>query len=137
MLRRRGFLKSAFGAALAAGLSLFSSRRAQSESTGMEGYGTGHVSQKEGHAHGSMPSHTPVAWADPKISLSPPPPLMGKQMGRIHTLNVPPLGYEMDGNVKVFTLICQPVKHFLTAFIISASPNTMIRAKDGERITFL
>ena len=61
-----------------------------------------------------MMMKTPFPWADPKISISPPPPLMGKQMGQVHTLNVPPLGYAMDGKVKVFTLIAQPVKHFLT-----------------------
>ena len=59
-------------------------------------------------------AYPPVPWADPRMPLSPPPPLMGKQMGRVHTLNVPPLGYKMEGNVKVFTLIAQPVKRFLT-----------------------
>lgn len=60
-----------------------------------------------------MKMHEPVPWADPGIKLSLPPPLMGKQMGRVHTPNVSPLGYEMDGNVKVFTLIAQPVIHYL------------------------
>ena len=54
------------------------------------------------------------AWADPQIPISPPPPLTGKQMGQVHTLNVPPLGYAMEGKVKVFTLIAQPVKRYLT-----------------------
>lgn len=45
---------------------------------------------------------------------SPPPRLMGKQMGRVTTLNVPPLGYELDGDVKVFELIAQPVWHEFT-----------------------
>ena len=36
---------------------------------------------------------------------------MGKQMGKVHTLNVPPLGYERKGGVKVFTLVAQPVEH--------------------------
>jgi len=45
---------------------------------------------------------------------SPPPPLMGKQMGVVNTINVPPLGYYMDGDVKVFTLIAQPTKHVFT-----------------------
>jgi hypothetical protein len=58
--------------------------------------------------------HNLVSWADPNILISPPPKLMGKQMGKIHTLNVPPLGYEMDGEVKVFRLIAQPVRHVLT-----------------------
>lgn len=50
------------------------------------------------------------AWQNPKIKPSPPPPLMGKQMGIINTLSIPSLGYEMDGNVKVFRLIAQPVE---------------------------
>jgi hypothetical protein len=64
-----------------------------------------------GHSAKAFP---PVPWADPKIPISPPPSLMGKQMGKLHTLNVPPLGYKMDGEVKVFTLIAQPVKRFFT-----------------------
>jgi len=47
-------------------------------------------------------------------SYSPPPPLMAKQMGVVNTLNVPPLGYELDGKVKVFTLIAQPMTHVFT-----------------------
>lgn len=46
----------------------------------------------------------------PAIRISPPPPLMGKQMGVIETPGVPPLGYELDGNIKVFRLIAQPVE---------------------------
>ena len=64
-------------------------------------------------AHGQM-AYPPIPWSDPKMPISPPPRLMGKQMGQVHTLNVPPLGYEMDGNVKVFTLIAQPVKNVFT-----------------------
>ncbi|MBX3465467.1 MAG: multicopper oxidase domain-containing protein [Planctomycetes bacterium] len=51
---------------------------------------------------------------EPGRIYSPPPPLMGAQMGRVHTLNVPPLGYELDGDVKVFHLIAQPVWRELT-----------------------
>lgn len=51
---------------------------------------------------------------EPGRIYSPPPPLMGRQMGRVHTLNVPPLGYELDGRVKVFRLIAQPVRQLLT-----------------------
>ncbi len=40
--------------------------------------------------------------------------LMGKQMGTVETLGVPPLGYELDGNVKVFHLIAQPIEKYLT-----------------------
>lgn len=57
--------------------------------------------------------HQPIPWADPNIKLSPPPPLMGKQMGRVLTPNVLPLGYEIDGKVKVFTLIVQPVERYI------------------------
>ena len=64
--------------------------------------------------HSGMEEYPPVSWRDPKVPLSPPPPLTGKQMGQVHTLNVPPLGYEMDGDVKVFTLVAQPVTRFLT-----------------------
>ncbi len=62
--------------------------------------------------HG-MKMHEPIGWADPKIKVSPPPPLMGKQMGRVITPNVLPLGYERDGKVKVFTLIVQPVEYYM------------------------
>ena len=51
---------------------------------------------------------------DPNRKYSPPPLLMGKQMGRVHTLSQPPLGYRMDGNVKVFNLIAKPVKVTIT-----------------------
>lgn len=64
--------------------------------------------------HGSMSEYPLVPWRDPNMPISPPPPLMGKQMGQVHTLNVPPLGYEMDGDVKVFRLIAQPVESYLT-----------------------
>jgi len=50
------------------------------------------------------------AWANPKITPSAPPPLTGKQMGVVNTIGIAPLGYEMDGNVKVFHLIAQPVE---------------------------
>ena len=51
---------------------------------------------------------------DEHASYSPPPSVMGKQLGSVHTLNVPPLGYELDGDVKVFTLIAQPIEHVFT-----------------------
>ncbi len=52
---------------------------------------------------------------DPSIAISPPPKLMGRQMGRIQTPGIAPLGYEMDGNVKVFRLIAQPVEKDISA----------------------
>ena len=63
--------------------------------------------------HGGMAMHRAVVWADPSIVLSPPPPLMGRQMGQVVAPGVPPLGYEMDGDVKVFRIVAQPVKIFL------------------------
>jgi hypothetical protein len=113
MLKRRKFLK-AIGMALTAGISIFSTRRAFSKSEGMGAHGHKAPPQPESNTHKAMAKYPPVAWADPNISISPPPPLMGRQMGTVHTLNVPPLGYEMDGDVKVFTLIAQPVIRFFS-----------------------
>ncbi len=45
---------------------------------------------------------------------SPPPSSMGQQKGLVQTLNVSALGYELDGKVKVFTLIAQPMEHVFT-----------------------
>lgn len=113
MLKRRKFLK-AFGTALATGISVFSGRQAFSKSGGMGEHGDGTKSEPERHTQRTMAKYLPTAWADPNIPISSPPALMGKQMGRVHTLNVPPLGYEMHGDVKVFTLMAQPIKRFLT-----------------------
>jgi FtsP/CotA-like multicopper oxidase with cupredoxin domain len=113
MLKRRTFLK-AIGTAMASGVSVFSTRHAFSRSKGMEGHGPAAHPHMDKLTHVGMAKYSPTAWANPNIPISPPPRLMGRQMGRVHTLNVPPLGYEMDGDVKVFTLIMQPVKQFLT-----------------------
>ncbi|MCK5553235.1 MAG: hypothetical protein KAJ09_08835 [Deltaproteobacteria bacterium] len=77
MLKRRKFLK-AIGAALATGISVFSSRRAFSKSGGMEGHGHMAHPQLENHTHKAMAKYPPIAWADPNIPISPLPPLMGK-----------------------------------------------------------
>lgn len=45
--------------------------------------------------------------------ISAPPSLMGKQMGVVETPGVPPLGYELDGNIKIFRLIAQPIEHLI------------------------
>ncbi len=55
-----------------------------------------------------MPGKDTFPRFDAKTKLSPPPPLMGKRMGRVRTLSQAPLGWEMDGDVKVFHLIAQP-----------------------------
>lgn len=51
---------------------------------------------------------------EPGRVYSPPPSTMGEQMGRVQSLNLPALGYEMDGDVKVFRLTAQPVRVPLT-----------------------
>ncbi|MFZ5584341.1 MAG: multicopper oxidase domain-containing protein [Thermodesulfobacteriota bacterium] len=108
---RRGFL-AALGAAVLAPLAA----RAQDH-----GHGHGHAAPAAPAAPGGVPAAVhpdmgPVhVWRDPARPISPPPPTMGKQMGRVRALNLPPLGYELDGKVKVFRLIAQPVLHTLTA----------------------
>lgn len=63
----------------------------------------------------SMTMHRPkYSWADPNVAISPLPTLMGKQMGQVETPGVPPLGYRLDGNVKVFHLIAQPIVQIIT-----------------------
>ena len=113
MLKRRKFLK-AVGAVFASGISALSAHHAVSQPEGAKGHGHSIHSPRERPSHKSMATYPPTAWVGTNIPISSPPPLMGKQMGRVHTLNVPPLGYEMDGDVKVFTIIAQPVKRFLT-----------------------
>jgi FtsP/CotA-like multicopper oxidase with cupredoxin domain len=61
---------------------------------------------------------------EPNRKYSPPPPLMGKQMGRVNTLSHPPLGYKMEGNVKVFHLTAQPVKVTITKGTKDHHPST-------------
>jgi hypothetical protein len=53
-------------------------------------------------------------WHNAQITPSLPPPLTGTQMGKVTTLGVPPLGYEMDGKVKVFHLIAQPIEQYIS-----------------------
>lgn len=62
----------------------------------------------------SMNMFAPHAWRDPNTLISLPPSLMNKQMGVVETIGVPPLGYKVDENVKVFELIAQPVEQFIT-----------------------
>lgn len=54
------------------------------------------------------------SWANSKIKPSGPPPLTGTQMGVCITPGIEPLGYEMDGNVKVFRLYAQPIEQYIT-----------------------
>ena len=59
------------------------------------------------------PQHPIIPWKKPSEKISPPSFLMGKQMGVVQTPGVPPLGYELDGNVKVFRLVAQPIERLL------------------------
>ncbi len=56
----------------------------------------------------------PYSWKNPKIPPSPQPPLTGKQMGVLQTPGIKPLGYTMDGKVKVFRLYAQPIEQYIT-----------------------
>jgi FtsP/CotA-like multicopper oxidase with cupredoxin domain len=78
---------------------------------GHEGHGAGAPMAME---HGVMQMPPAAGWRDPNRPISPPPPLTGRQMGQVDTIHVPPLGYELDGRVKVFTLIAQPIEQQLT-----------------------
>ncbi len=71
-------------------------------------------------------------WANPDIKLSPPPTLMGKQMGTVITPGVQPLGYELDGKVKVFHLIAQPVEKQLADAAQKPSWDYLIPKKNKE-----
>jgi len=62
---------------------------------------------------------------EPNKKYSPPPKLMGKQMGTVNTLSQAPLGYEMDGDVKVFKLIAQPVRVPITKGTTKAERATL------------
>ncbi|MBD3231583.1 multicopper oxidase domain-containing protein [Candidatus Dependentiae bacterium] len=53
-------------------------------------------------------------WKDKKIKLSKVPQQMNKQMGVVNTIGVKPIGYELDGDIKVFKLIAQPVEKYFT-----------------------
>ncbi len=105
----------ALGSALLAAASL---SLAQMDTTAHQHHGPheqGAVTvQHEGMEHEDMQMPPPAGWRDPDMEVSPPPPPMGKQMGQVDTINVPPLGHGLDGDVKVFTLIAQPIEHQLT-----------------------
>lgn len=58
--------------------------------------------------------HFSYSWANPHIKPSSPPSLTGKQMGVIETPGIAPLGYELDGDVKVFRLYAQPIEQYIT-----------------------
>lgn len=63
--------------------------------------------------HSKHASDHIIPWKKPSEIITPPPPLMGKQMGVVQTPGIPPLGYELDGDIKVFRLIAQPIEHLI------------------------
>jgi len=81
--------------------------------------GTNSVKKKGPVAYSKTEAITPWKlesvhpWKDPKIKISPPPQRMGKQMGSVDALGLQPLGYELDGDVKVFRLVAQPVEKIM------------------------
>lgn len=98
---RRGFLALAALAPLGAAAPVLAAPREASPHAGHAG--------GEGHA-----GHAPAfAWRDPSRRISPPPPLTGKGTGLVRTPHVPSLGYELDGRVKVFRLVAQPVERLI------------------------
>lgn len=101
-MKRRDFLQNSF---LAFGALAFADKAGASD-VSQQGHAAGHAQKT--HAMSD-----PIGWADPVLQLSPPPPLMGRQMGRVITPNVPPLGYELAGRIKVYKLVVQPIEHFL------------------------
>jgi len=109
-MKRRDFLKKT---ALTLGAMAIGGKEAMAQKM-QEGHSMpGMVHEGMEMKQEEMYIHKPLGWNDPNITISPPPPLMGRQMGRVHTPNVLPLGYEIDGNVKVFTLIVQPVEKYI------------------------
>lgn len=77
-------------------------------------FGRSEINKKEksyhDHRYNIVHGRLSYSWENKHIPPSPPPPLMGKQMGKINTIGIPPLGYTLDGNVKIFRLIAQPVE---------------------------
>lgn len=102
---------------------------AASNGGGHAGHGAGHAA---GHAEMDPADMYPAhAWADPAIRRSKPPATMNRKMGSVHAPDLPPMGWEMDGDVKVFHLTIQPVERL---FVDGAPPpgslwDTMHRAK--------
>ncbi|MCH8209391.1 MAG: multicopper oxidase domain-containing protein, partial [Nitrospinae bacterium] len=87
-----------------------------SSEMGSMDHGNAKMSNNMGHSMTMgkpMEMKRPVRWEEGR-TYSPPPALMGNQMGVVETLNIPALGYELDGKVKVFTLIAQPMEHIFT-----------------------
>lgn len=107
---RRGFLFSAFTGAGALYAAKATEALAQNnpKTSSMNDHG------KSAHSMKMNPLIDRFPRTNPKMRLSKPPETMGRQMGKVLTPGLPPLGYERDGNVKVFRLIAQPVERTLT-----------------------
>ncbi len=65
--------------------------------------------------------------------ISPPPATVGRQMGRVVTLGQPALGYELDGKVKVFTLVAQPVELTITAGTTEGARERLVIPPEWQR----
>ncbi|HEB41952.1 MAG TPA: copper oxidase [Candidatus Dependentiae bacterium] len=59
------------------------------------------------------PDYPVIPWKKQSQIISQPPPLTGKQMGVVQTPGIQPLGYELDGKVKVFRLVAQPIEQII------------------------
>ncbi len=55
----------------------------------------------------------PAPWANPTIIPSDPPPTTGQQMGVVDTIGIPPLGYTVEDEIKIFHLIAQPIEKII------------------------
>jgi len=64
-------------------------------------------------AEDKVEAYPVIPWKKESQIISAPPSLTGKQMGVVETPGILPLGYELDGNVKVFRLIAQPVEQII------------------------
>ncbi len=54
-----------------------------------------------------------IPWKKQSQVISQPSPLTGKQMGVVQTPGIQSLGYELDGKVKVFRLVAQPIEQLI------------------------
>jgi FtsP/CotA-like multicopper oxidase with cupredoxin domain len=70
-------------------------------------------------------------WKHSKPAITALPSLLGKQMGKVETPGIPPLGYELDGNIKVFKLVAQPITQYLSD---GAEPNYYDLVPEKNRV---
>src|SRR3972149_10006391 len=100
-MKRRDFLKRS---ALTLGAIAFTGKEAMAQKIREDHNMPGMIHEGMEMKPEQMIMHEPIGWADPNITILPPPPLMGRQLGRVHTPNELPLSDEIDGKVKGFTV---------------------------------